>query len=172
VSGVIEGRTWSFPEPNVNTDLMMPAALFRLPSAEQPKQVFATYRPGWADAVQPGDIIVAGRNFGTGSSRPAPSLFAALGIRAVIGESLNGLFFRNCINAGVAAAECKGILDLVEEPDVVAYEPSSGSITNTRTGVALHGAALPEALIELLDDGGLLRRLERGGYLKPRLRPA
>ncbi len=172
MSALIEGRAWLFPEPNVNTDVMMPAALFRLPHAEQARQVFATYRPGWAAAVQAGDVVVGGRNFGTGSSRPAPSLFAELGIRAVIAESLNGLFFRNCINAGIAAAECAGIVDIVDEPDVVAFDPRSGSITNTRTGCALRGAALPESLIELIDDGGLLRRLERGGYLKPRLRPA
>ena len=77
-----------------------------------------------------GDIIVGGRNFGTGSSRPAPSLMADLGIAAVIAESLNGLFFRNCINSGVAAAECPGILDVVAEPDVVALDLATGTITN------------------------------------------
>ncbi|MEO5900447.1 MAG: 3-isopropylmalate dehydratase [Ilumatobacteraceae bacterium] len=169
---IIEGRTWLFPEANINTDLMMPAALFRMPAAEQPKQLFAVYRPGWAASVQPGDIIVGGRNFGTGSSRPAPSLMAGLGIKAVIAESLNGLFFRNCINAGIAASECAGILDIVDEADVVSLDPASGAIVDTRTGATAHGSALPDTLIELLADGGLLRRLERGGYLKPRIRSA
>jgi 3-isopropylmalate/(R)-2-methylmalate dehydratase small subunit len=169
---IIEGRAWVFPEANINTDLMMPAALFRMPAAEQPTQLFAVHRPGWAASVQPGDIIVGGRNFGTGSSRPAPSLMADLGIKAVIGESLNGLFLRNCINAGVAAAECPGILEMVAEPDVVSLEPATGTIVDTRTGATAQGTALPEPLIELLADGGLLRRLQRGGYLKPRIRPA
>jgi 3-isopropylmalate/(R)-2-methylmalate dehydratase small subunit len=162
---IVEGRVWVFPEANVNTDLMMPVATFRMSRAEQVKHVFATYRPGWADEVGDGDIIVGGRNFGTGSSRPAPSLMADLGIRAVIAESLNGLFFRNCINTGIAAAECPGILELVAEPDVVTLDLPTGSITNTRTGQRAAGSALPAELIEIIDDGGLLARLERGGYL-------
>ena len=162
----VEGRAWVFPEPNVNTDLMMPAATFRMSRAEQAQHVFATYRPGWAAEVGAGDVLVGGRNFGTGSSRPAPSLMADLGIRAVIAESLNGLFFRNCINTGVAAAECPGILDIVAEPDVVRYDLRSGVVTNTRTGATIAGSSLPDELIGIIDDGGLLARLERGGYLQ------
>jgi 3-isopropylmalate/(R)-2-methylmalate dehydratase small subunit len=162
----VEGRSWVFPEDNVNTDLMMPAATFRMPRAEQAKHVFATYRPGWADAVARGDVIVGGRNFGTGSSRPAPQLMADLGIVAVLAESLNGLFFRNCINSGVAAAECPGIVGAVAEPDIVALDLASGTITNRRTGASLAGSALPDVLIAIITDGGLLPRLERGGYVK------
>jgi 3-isopropylmalate/(R)-2-methylmalate dehydratase small subunit len=161
----VEGRVWVFPEANVNTDLMMPVATFRMARAEQAKHVFATYRPGWADAVGPGDVIVGGRNFGTGSSRPAPSLMADLGVRAVLAESLNGLFFRNCINTGVAAADCPGILGLVAEPDVVRFELRTGTVTNVTSGASLPGAALPDELIDIIDDGGLLQRLERGGFL-------
>jgi 3-isopropylmalate/(R)-2-methylmalate dehydratase small subunit len=164
----VEGRAWVFAEDNVNTDLMMPVATFRMPRAEQAKHVFATYRPGWAESVGRGDIIVGGRNFGTGSSRPAPSLMADLGIVAVIAESLNGLFFRNCINSGVAAAECPGIVAAVTEPDVVALDLASGTITNRRTGAALAGSALPAELIAIITDGGLLPRLEQGGYVRVR----
>ena len=162
----VEGRAWAFPDANVNTDLMMPAATFRMARAEQAKHVFATYRPGWADAVGPGDVIVGGRNFGTGSSRPAPTLMADLGITAVIAESLNGLFFRNCINSGVAAAECPGIVDAVVEPDVVSLDLATGAITNRRTGASLTGSALPAELIAIIADGGLLVRLQRGGYVR------
>jgi 3-isopropylmalate/(R)-2-methylmalate dehydratase small subunit len=162
----VEGRAWVFPEANVNTDLMMPAATFRMSRAEQAKHVFATYRPGWAEAVAPGDVIVGGRNFGTGSSRPAPTLMADLGITAVIAESLNGLFFRNCINSGGAAAECPGIVAAVTEPDIVALDLATGAITNRRTGAHLAGSALPAELIAIIVDGGLLPRLERGGYVE------
>jgi len=163
---VVEGRAWVFPEANVNTDLMMPVATFRMPRPEQARHVFATYRPGWAAEVGAGDVVVGGRNFGTGSSRPAPSLMADLGIRAVVAESLNGLFFRNCINSGIAAAECPGILDAVAEPDVVRLELRTGTITNTRTGTTIAGSALPAELIAIIDDGGLLQRLENGGFLR------
>ena len=166
MTDVVEGRAWVFPEANVNTDLMMPASTFRMSRAEQARHVFATYRPGWAAQVAPGDVIVGGRNFGTGSSRPAPSLMADLGIRAVIAESLNGLFFRNCINTGVAAAECPGILGVVAEGDVVSLDLLTGSITNTRTATTIVGSALPPELIAIIDDGGLLARLERGGYVR------
>jgi 3-isopropylmalate/(R)-2-methylmalate dehydratase small subunit len=162
----VEGRTWVFGEPNVNTDLMMPAATFRMPRREQSKHLFGSYRPGWADAVSAGDIVIGGRNFGTGSSRPAPTLMADLGIVAVVAESLNGLFFRNCINSGVAAAECPGIVDAVTEGDVVGFELATGAITNQRTGTALAASPLPAELIEIIADGGLLVRLERGGYVK------
>jgi 3-isopropylmalate/(R)-2-methylmalate dehydratase small subunit len=162
----VEGRVWVFPEANVNTDLMMPAATFRMSRAEQARHLFATYRPGWAEAVGQGDIVVGGRNFGTGSSRPAPSLMADLGVAAVIAESLNGLFFRNCINSGVAAAECPGILDVVAEPDMVALDLATGTITNERTGATAAGSALPDELIAIVADGGLLVRLQRGGYVR------
>src|SRR3954451_22777952 len=152
----VEGRVWVFPEANVNTDLMMPVATFRMSRAEQAKHVFATYRPGWAAAVGKGDVIVGGRNFGTGSSRPAPSLMADLGVTAVIAESLNGLFFRNCINSGVAAAECPGIVAAVAEPDVVALDLATGTVVNRRTGARLTGSALPAELIAIITDGGLL----------------
>jgi len=162
----VEGRVWVFPEDNVNTDLMMPAATFRMPRAEQAKHVFATYRPGWAAAVGRGDILVGGRNFGTGSSRPAPALMADLGIAAVVAESLNGLFFRNCINSGVGAIECPGIVDAVIEPDVVALDLLAGTVANRSTGASLAGSALPAELIDIIADGGLLPRLQRGGYVR------
>jgi 3-isopropylmalate/(R)-2-methylmalate dehydratase small subunit len=167
VTDVVTGRAWVFPEPNVNTDLMMPAALFRAQRDEQARQLFATYRPGWAASVEPGDVVVAGRNFGTGSSRPAPSLMADLGIRAVIAESLNGLFFRNCINAGIAAADCPGVLGLVDELDVVSFDLRSGLVSDVATGRSLQGSALPDELVGVIEDGGLLRRLERAGHLRP-----
>lgn len=165
MTATVQGRTWLFPEPNVNTDLMMPAALFRLPRAEQPGQLFGEYRPGWAASVRLNDVIIGGRNFGTGSSRPAPALMADLGIRAVLAVSLNGLFFRNCINHGVAAGECSTILELVTEPDEVSFDLATGEITNLRTGAVGRGSSLPPELIAILNDGGLLPRLIREGYV-------
>jgi 3-isopropylmalate/(R)-2-methylmalate dehydratase small subunit len=71
---VVQGRVWMFPGDNINTDLMMPQTVFAKPLEVQLRSVFATYRPGWVDKVRPGDIIVGGRNFGTGSSRPGSLL--------------------------------------------------------------------------------------------------
>ena len=81
-------------------------------------------------------------------------------------RSFSGRKRRWCALTGIAAAECPGILDVVAEPDIVRLELRTGSITNTRTGATISGSALPEELIAIIDDGGLLQRLERGGYLQ------
>jgi len=166
----IEGRSWVFAEANVNTDLMMPAALFRVPRHEQAARLFEGYRPGWAAQVRPGDVVIGGRNFGTGSSRPAAGLFVDLGVRAIVAESLNGLFMRNCINAGLAAMACPGVVELVAEGDIVSYEPGTGTIVNTRTAASSTGAALPAELLAIIADGGLFERLRRAGLLRARPR--
>ena len=62
-ASAIEGRAWLFAEPNINTDLIMPAAAFRLPREQQVKLIFSAVRPGWTDLVSPGDVLVGGRNF-------------------------------------------------------------------------------------------------------------
>src|SRR5271169_6613279 len=100
------GRVWIFTDDNINTDLMMPQSVFGKSLEEQMRNVFATYRPGWAGEVRPGDILVGGRNFGTGSSRPGALLLKRLGIAALVASSINGLFYRNCVNYALPAMEC------------------------------------------------------------------
>ena len=112
----VEGRVWVFPDANVNTDLMMPAATFRMPRAEQAKHVFADYRPGWADAVGKGDIIVGGRNFGTGSSREqAVTCLRAKGIPLVIAASFSQTYLRNAFNNGFLCIEVPELVVRVRE---------------------------------------------------------
>jgi 3-isopropylmalate/(R)-2-methylmalate dehydratase small subunit len=95
---LIKGRVWLFGEDNLNTDLMMPQTVYGKSLEEQVRHVFATYRPEWVDEVRAGDVLVGGRNFGTGSSRPASLLLKRLGIAAVVAETLNGLFYGNSVN--------------------------------------------------------------------------
>jgi len=102
---LLKGRVWIFGD-NIDTDLMMPHGAFEKSVREQAQFVFKANRPGWVDLVKKGDIIVAGRNFGTGSSRPAALLFKTLGLEAIAAESVNGLFFKNCINFGLPAFNC------------------------------------------------------------------
>ena len=162
---IVEGRAWLFAEPNINTDLIMPATAFRLPLEEQVKQVFAASRPGWAAEVREGDVIVGGRNFGTGSSRPGAALLRRLGVRALVAESVNDLFYRNCVNYALPALECRGVTEAVREGDVVRVDVAAGTVRNLRTGETLHGAPTPELLLEILDAGGLLPRLRAQGYV-------
>jgi len=163
--GWITGRAWVFPEPNLNTDVMMPLSGRVVPKRDRALLTFSANRPGWAEQVKDGDILVAGRNFGTGSSRPAAEVFRDLGIRALVAESINGLFFRNCINYALPPLECPGILDVITEGDIVALNLADGQIVNHRTGVELRGTAIPAALMEIVAAGGLLNQLKARGFL-------
>ncbi len=156
----LQGRCWVFPEANVNTDLLRPTSVLRLPVAEQAQAVFETVRPGWSQQVRAGDILVGGKNFGTGSSRPASQVLAHLGIRLLIAESINGLFFRNCINYALPALEIPGILSAVSEGDVLSVDVEAGTVHDERTGATLRGAGIPPELLALIEAGGLLERLK------------
>ncbi|MGH7068820.1 MAG: 3-isopropylmalate dehydratase [Acetobacteraceae bacterium] len=162
---MLEGRSWLFAEANLNTDLMMPPRGYTLPLAERAKLVFSANRPGWAEAVRASDILIAGRNFGAGSSRPAPQLFRVLGISALVAESINGLFFRNCINYALPAMECPGVAAAVTEGDRVRVEIRAGRFTNLQSRRELRGSAMPAMLLEILEAGGLYQQLERSGAI-------
>ena len=162
---VQEGRAWVFPEANINTDQMMPNRGYALSLQERTKLIFATYRPGWAEQVQPGDIIVAGRNFGAGSSRPAAEILRVLGITAIVAETISGIFFRNCVNYALPAMECPGVLDAVTDGDIVRVDVGEGVLTNTRTGQSLRGAKMPPMLLDIIKAGGTYDQLRRDGYL-------
>lgn len=162
---IAKSRAWLFGEDNLNTDLMMPQTVFGKPLQEQVRQVFATYRPGWVDQVSPGDILVCGRNFGTGSSRPAPQLLKRLGIGAVIAETINSLFYRNCINYALPAMECRGIREIVSEGDVLQVDVTAGTIENLTRNVRRTGTRMPEFLQAIVRSGGIMERLRSEGYL-------
>src|SRR5258708_20360828 len=98
----VTGRVWVFRD-NLNTDAMYPAFAMKMDPPEAAKHVFYEVRPGWTDQVSPGDIVVAGKNFGLGSSRPVAALFTDLGVAGLVAEEFNSLFFRNAVNAGLPA---------------------------------------------------------------------
>jgi len=161
-----EARVWKFPA-NINTDLILPGGSIYMSLAEQVKLIFKANRPGWVDEVRPGDIIVAGRNFGMGSSRPASRSLKNLGISCVIAESINGLFFRNCVNYAFPAMECPGIADLFSEGDVAQVNFDDGAIRNVTTGKTLKARTLPVKLLDLLQAGGIYPLLEKQGIIEP-----
>ncbi|HYC48654.1 MAG TPA: 3-isopropylmalate dehydratase [Burkholderiales bacterium] len=165
IAPVQEGRAWIFAESNLNTDLMMPNKGYALTLPERSKLIFATYRPGWADQVRQGDIIVAGRNFGAGSSRPVAEILRVLGISAIVAESIAGIFFRNCVNYALPVMECPGVLDAVREGDIVRVDIAQGVLTNTRTGESVAGAKMPPMLLDIIKAGGTYDQLIRDGYL-------
>jgi 3-isopropylmalate/(R)-2-methylmalate dehydratase small subunit len=127
-----EARVWKFPD-NINTDLILPNRAFYLTPAEQVKFVFSANRPGWVDEVQSGDILIGGRNFGMGSSRPAARSLRNLKLGCLVAESINGLFFRNSVNFGFPALECPGIEAAFDEGDVAKVSFEDYTVRNERT---------------------------------------
>jgi 3-isopropylmalate/(R)-2-methylmalate dehydratase small subunit len=162
----VEGRAWLFPDRNINSDLIMPSAAFRLRTEEeQMSLLFKHHRPGWVDQVQENDIIVGGANFGTGSGRPWARLFRMLGIRAVVAESINDLAYRNCVNAALIAMEVPDVASIVQEGQRLRIDGRSGTLTVVETGAVLEGAPVPDLLLEIVAAGGLVEQLTAAGYL-------
>ncbi|MCI9331146.1 MAG: 3-isopropylmalate dehydratase [Oscillibacter sp.] len=171
---VLRGRVWIFGD-NISTDLLMPgfAAMSNPDMSPQESARYCMYsnRPGWAEQVRPGDLIVAGRNFGCGSSRPGSKVLKTLGIGAVIAESAARIFFRNSINLGFPVVACPGVLDLFAEGEELEADLRTGVIRNLSTGKTIVGSPLPEGSppMEILKAGGLLPLLERQRQASPTL---
>lgn len=161
---VVRGRVWKFGD-DINTDLMLPGFVLGLPEEEQPKHCFSANRPGWSSMVQPGDIIVGGKNYGTGSSRPAARVLKALGIGGLLADSINGLFLRNCINFGFVALPSLGVSAAFEEGDIAEVDFQRGRIKNVTRGTTLSTIALPQQLLDIIAAGGIVEVLRKEGYV-------
>lgn len=159
---VVKGKVWKYGN-NIDTDAIIPGKYMSLKSLEeQIPHTMEGVDPSFAKKVQAGDIIVAGRNFGCGSSREtAATLIKACGVSAIIAESFSRIFFRNAINQALLLVECEGIVDAVEEGDILEYDSSSGRITNTTQAVQLNATSLPDFLLEILQDGGAIENFRK-----------
>ena len=164
---MIAGRVWKFAD-NINTDLMLPGPLLTASEAEQARAVFAANRPGWVDEVAAGDIIVGGRNFGTGSSRPAARSLRNIGLGALVAESINGLFFRNAVSFGFVALECPGVHAAFAEGQTAEISLQDWSVRNRDTGAVLKASPVPPMLLDMMRHGGVYPDLERRGLIAPR----
>src|SRR5207249_1602328 len=164
---MISGRVWKFGD-DINTDLMLPGPLLTASEEEQGRAVFSANRPGWVDQVRPGDIIVGGRNFGTGSSRPAARSLRNLGLGGLIAESINGLFFRNSVSFGFLALECRGIHAAFEEGQTGEISIADWIVRNRDTGAVLAISPVPERLLSLMTGGGIFPVLEAEGVIAPK----
>jgi 3-isopropylmalate/(R)-2-methylmalate dehydratase small subunit len=163
---IITGRVWKFGD-DINTDLIFPHTAFRASPEEQAKLVFSDNRPGWSSLALAGDIIVAGRNFGTGSSRPGALLLKRLGLCGMVADSMNGLFFRNCIGYGFPALQASGVSDLFDEGDRAECNLKTGVVKNITSGKEIMGIPVSESMIETLAAGGITELLTQKGYMSP-----
>lgn len=156
----IEGKVWKFGD-NISTDLMMPgdSVLQSVDGDDKGASLHCMQanRPGWSSQIKKGDIIVAGTNFGCGSSRPAPRLLSSLGIGAVLADSMSRLFFRNAVNIGFPVIICKGVTEVFQEGDMARIDFETGLISNLTSGKTIEGEALPSDSppMQILKAGGL-----------------
>jgi len=162
-----KARVWKFGD-NINTDLILPIQAFYLPAAEQPRYVFSANRPGWVDQVKPGDILIGGKNFGMGSSRPAARSLKLLGLACVVAPSINGLFFRNAVNFAFPAMECPGVHEAFEEGDMAEVDFEAAVVRNVTRGATLEGRKMPSKLMALVKAGGIYPLLEKEGLIEPK----
>lgn len=163
----LSARVWKFGD-DINTDLILPSQAFYLTAQEQARFVFRANRPGWVDQMKDGDIIIAGKNFGMGSSRPAARSLKNAGLGCLVASSINGLFFRNAVNFAFPAMECPGIYDKFSEGDLAEVDFDAATVTNKTTGVTLRATPLPPRLLELLKAGGMYPLLEKEGLIGPK----
>lgn len=150
----LTGKVWKFPQDDINTGLIRKQQYNHLPPQEQGKHCMETLDPTFAGKVKPGDIIVAGTNFGCGSSTPAHYSILALGIPAVIAESFANLFFSNCVGGGLWPLPCAGILNLVETGDTIEIDTDTYAVRNLSNGKSLAAQQLPPIYREMIEVGG------------------
>ena len=160
-----KGRVWKFGD-QMNTDLILPMAAMRVPQIEMHKYAFEAIRPGWSAAVQPGDLLIAGADFGLGSGRPVGSVLRACGIAGIVAESINGLCLRNCVNSSLAAISCSGVASAFDDGDTAVIDFMTGRVENVSRSIVLQGAPLPPPLAEIVLAGGIIPMLVSGGFIE------
>jgi len=153
----IKGHTWKFGA-DVDTDAIIPARYLNTSDpAELAKHVMEDADPAFPQKVKEGDIIVADKNFGCGSSREhAPIAIKAAGVAAVIAKSYARIFYRNAFNIGLAIFESPEAVDGIEEGDEVKIDVNRGVITNLTKGTEFKSTAFPPFMQELINAGGLI----------------
>ncbi len=156
------GRVFKFGD-NVDTDVIIPARYLNAPDpAELAKHCMEDIDPEFINKVSKGDIIVAEKNFGCGSSREhAPISIKAAGVSCVIAETFARIFYRNAINIGLPIIECKEASEKIAEGDDVEIDFDSGMIYNKTKGESYKGQAFPEFMQKIIKAEGLINYINQ-----------
>jgi 3-isopropylmalate/(R)-2-methylmalate dehydratase small subunit len=160
---ILKGKAWKFGD-SISTDLICPGRYFHLRSnlPELAKHVLEDADRDFASKMAKGDFVVAGNNFGLGSSREhAPTIIKLAGVSAVLAKSFARIFYRNAINVGLPLLECD--TDKIEQGDEITIDLATGTIHNKTKGIELKAHPLPKAMLNILNDGGLLAHIEKHG---------
>ena len=157
---IFEGNCWKFGD-NIPTDMITPAHIMFKTAKEMAKFVLEGANPEFPKRVQPGDILVAGRNFGCSSGRAlAAKALQSTGIGAIVAEQFARTFYRNGAEIGLPLVEARGVHEIAETGDRLRVGIASGLIENLTTGQCLRGNPLPEFLLEMVRAGGLIPLLK------------
>jgi 3-isopropylmalate/(R)-2-methylmalate dehydratase small subunit len=160
---IANGKAWKFKD-DISTDLICPGRYFHLRSnlPELAKHVLEDADPEFASKMSEGDVVVAGRNFGCGSSREhAPTIMKLAGVSVVLAKSFARIFYRNGINVGLPLLECD--TDEIDEGDTLRIDLSTGKIFDETKGIELAARPLPQTMIRILNDGGLVAHIKKHG---------
>jgi 3-isopropylmalate/(R)-2-methylmalate dehydratase small subunit len=157
-----QGKSWKFPD-DVDTDVIIPARyLMTTDENELAEHVMEDIDPEFAGKVEQGDIIVAGNNFGCGSSREhAPIAIKAAGVNCIIAKSYARIFYRNAINIGLPIVECPEAVDEAETGDEFEIDTDEGWVRNTRTGKSYEAKPFPDYIKDIIAAGGLMEAVAK-----------
>lgn len=158
-----QGRVFKYPD-NVDTDVIIPARYLNTSNAQElAKHCMEDIDKTFTERVQSGDIIVAGWNFGCGSSREhAPLTIKTNGVSCVIAKSFARIFYRNSINIGLPILECEQAAEEINDGDDVSIDFDKGIITNNSTGKTYEAQPFPPFIQKIISDGGLLASIKKG----------
>ncbi len=166
-------RVWKLGS-DIDTDVLAPGHAMKYDITKIATHCLESVRPEFASQVQAGDVVVAGPNFGIGSSREqAAAVLVTLGVAAVIAPSYGGLFFRNAFNVGLLLLTCEET-DSINEGECIGFDARRCELFRAQ-GEVLHCESIPEFLLEMVEAGGLMNQLRRqygkeavhGGGLPP-----
>ena len=158
-----QGTVFKYPD-NVDTDVIIPARYLNTSDAQElAKHCMEDIDTEFVQKVQPGDIMVAGWNFGCGSSREhAPLVIKTCGTGCVIAKSFARIFYRNAINIGLPILECEAAADEIEAGHQVSVDFDTGIITDVTTGKTYQAQPFPPFIQNIMSKGGLLASLKEG----------
>ena len=156
----IQGRVWLFGD-NIDTDQMAPGSSMSLDWDERRHKIFPKHRD-FVEQVQPGDIIVAGRNFGCGSSREqAVENVLKLGISCVVAESIARIFMRNAVASALPVLTCPGISESCQAGDEIRFDWDSFSVSHLGSGATFDANKYTQEMIDIVQQGGMLNILKQ-----------
>jgi 3-isopropylmalate/(R)-2-methylmalate dehydratase small subunit len=160
---MLKGKAFKFGD-NISTDLISPGRYFHLRSdlPELAKHAMEDADPSFTSRIKPGDFIAAGKDFGLGSSREhAPLVIKMSGVSAILAKSVARIFFRNAFNIGLPVLICD--TDKIDDGDELEIDLEAGTIKNLSTGAELTFGKIPEVMLKILNEGGLVPYIKKYG---------